>query len=556
MKQKQKFKDYKKKRDLYEKRLSVILKISAAVFFLGITAFYPLYLVGEHYTNINVIKTFFFCLFTGIAAAGIAIIFIVLFFLTKRFHFKDYYTADEPNDKSNREIFVFEWEVIIFIVFTFASTVFSRWQTVAWDGFPGRNEGFRTILCYVLTFFIAARFYRAKRLHFLIFAGSAFLVSLYGILQFTGHDIFGLFPFTYPSICDADGNPVYGSLTAFYRTTLGNIDVVSSYCSLAVVLFAALFTGIKSKWSGLYLAASIMTFALLLISDTDAGKVGVLIAMVLLIPFWIFDRMRLGKIFVMLSGWCAVYAGYNIYLSVLKKQSETRSFAPMDYSFLQTFKFHNPVLFGIIAAILLAAGLCLILIIKKWPPTRSMKIAGIVSLIAVFAGSFLFVEIMGAKLADQPYNIIWQAREMLHGRFSDYFGSGRGWIWKRGTSVLFNNPVFGTGPDTFYYALGDALQNESVQTTGVTVDKAHNIFIQTAVCMGIPAFLAYAVFLFNLFFSAVKKAFDRPILFACAAGALSYSIQSFFGVEVPIVTPLYWAVLGVIAGEIRLGKID
>jgi hypothetical protein len=73
--------------------------------------------------------------------------------------------------------------------------------------------------------------------------------------------------------------------------------------------------------------------------------------------------------------------------------------------------------------------------------------------------------------------------------------------------------------------------------------------------MGIPALIAYLIFLGSIFIPAIKRAFERPILFVFGAAALSYVIQSFFAVEVPITTPLLWAALGVMVSEIWMAKI-
>ncbi len=107
-----------------------------------------------------------------------------------------------------------------------------------------------------------------------------------------------------------------------------------------------------------WFAAGVMCFALLLISNGEGGKVGVLGAMVLLIPYWISDRERLGKIIINLGCWSAVYAGYQGYLTALKRQSETTVFPVNDQNFLNSFNPINPLPFVILAVILLATGLC------------------------------------------------------------------------------------------------------------------------------------------------------------------------------------------------------
>jgi hypothetical protein len=443
-----------------------------------------------------------------------------------------------------------------------ASAVFSPWQEYVWRGWHtvtgqrtvGRWEGFWAFLCYGLTFFIVARFYIPKRLHFLIFAGGSLLLSLHGVLQFLGFDILHAVGYLDPLNARLLDDP----LTRIFRTTLGNVNVVSAYCSLAIILFAALFTGENSKWGIVYAAASAAAFGLLLITRGDAGRVAVLVTMVLLIPYWISDRARLGKILFVLSGWCAVYAAYAGYLSLLKGRLETHEFSRADRWFINTAQTFSPVLMLSAAAVLALSGVCLLIFLKKWP-ARVMKIAGAGVLAMSIIGGLLFVEIAGRRFENRPSHMLWQAREVMRGRIDDNFGSNRGWVWKNGLSVVFDRPLLGSGPDTFYKALGDERQAEALRITNSDFDKAHNTFLQIAVCMGLPALLAYLVFLGGLFVPAVKKAFGRPILFAFGAAALSFLIQSFFQVDTPIDRPLLYVALGVTAGELwreRIGHVS
>jgi len=174
-----------------------------------------------------------------------------------------------------------------------------------------------------------------------------------------------------------------------------------------------------------------------------------------------------------------------------------------------------------------------------------MKIAGTAFLAVPLISGLLFVEIKGRRREGQPDNIICQAREIIRGRMEDDFGSGRGIILKQGMSVVWNNPVLGTGPYTFFFTLSGRQIESAEQIPSdpfpniiaiegfhlenhIIYGKAHNMFLEIAVCMGIPALLSFLVFLGGLFRLALKKAFDHPILLAFAASALCYVIQSFF----------------------------
>jgi hypothetical protein len=488
--------------------------------------------------------------------------------LKGNFYLKDYYTEDEPK----RPVSVAEWGLFAFILWALISAVagtINGYGDIVWRGAPNRFEGFISYFCYVFAFFVIARFYkpnpRRQHLHLSILAVSVILLSLYGILQFVGIDLFDLFPHDRPDFASI------GSLTVHFRTTLGNIGIVAAYCSFAVMLFAALFalSDFKYKWRQfLYIGASAASFALHLIANREASKVSILGTMILLIPYWISNRERLAKILIVLSSWCATFVFHHAYLSIFKWRLENNPDMDIsigNYGFLLGY---NPINFGLFIGLtlfLLAAGLCLFILPKKlgklenWNE-RIMKISGAALLVAALVGGILFVEIAGRQFSIDDgrglRGVIFQAREIMHGRLEDDFGSARGWVWRRGVSVIPNNPILGTGPDTFEAALGDELRYESLARYGFRFDKAHNVFLQIAVCMGIPALIAYLVFLVSLFASAVKKAFERPFLLAFGAAAVSYMIQSFFFFLLPITTPLVWISFGMMASEIWMEKVE
>jgi len=562
---------YKEQRRLHEKNTLNLVGIVASCFFVAVTAVFPLFLIhiknfpfnikdSPAYSEMTFQKTFFFWIITSTSAFLIFFIFIVI---KNSFSMRDYDVDNAPQ----RLLSVPEWALAAFIVFSFASAFVASFNSnlpkdIVWLGASGRYEGFYSFLCYALTFFIISWFYKYRSWHLRVLAGSSILVTLYGILQFMGIDIFGFFPFALnrPDFMDSAGNPLYGPLSAFFRTTLGNINIVSAYCTFAVVLFAVLFavSKSKSKWNIIYISASATAFALCLITGDggDAGRVAIAGAMFLLIPYWISDRERLGKIIVVCSIYSLVGACFSWYIYFLKKQFSLNPehFRALDGHFLEQASPMDPFLLIVLAIFLFGIGFSLIFFIKKWPE-QPLKIAGIIFLPAAIIGGILFVLFMGERWSDNPDNLIWQVHEILHGRLDDKFGSGRGWIWKNATAVLRDRPVLGSGPDTFYYALGDARQTEASRILGTVFDKAHNIFLQIAICMGFPAVLAYITFIGGLFASAAKKAFKRPLLLAFGAAALGYMINSFFCVEVPITTPLVWVAFGVIARELWLDKI-
>lgn len=518
------------------------LEIAASVFFVLITAVFPLYITRTHYLSITGDKAAFFTTITFITTIVIA---GILFLCTEGFPIKEYF--------AKRPLTAAEWALLAFILFALLSTIFSPFQEVVWRGDPiGRWEGFWTLLCYVLTFFIIARFYKPDRIHFLIFATGSAIVSAYGILQFAGLDILvatGFFV-DIPLRDTPQGSVMLPPLGRIFRTTLGNINVVAAYSALVSVLFAGLFAGEKSRWGLAYLAASALAFGLLLISRGDAGSLGVLGAMVLSIPYWVANHERLGKILIALASWSAVFAIYNSYLLSLKVAAETEPlYFAQDQWFIVNFTARNTILLAGITIALLVAGLGLLLLVRKWRQPH-MKIIGIVLMIIIIVSGLVLVETEGARREGQPHDGIWQAHEVMHGRFEDHFGSGRGFIWIRSIPVLTENPFLGSGSGTFLQAMGVDFQEESIRRFGIVFDTAHNTYLQMAITLGIPALLAYLIFLISLYAYLLNKAFVNPILLAFGTAAVGYLIQSFFQIDTPIDRPLLWVVLGVIAGEL------
>jgi hypothetical protein len=262
---------YKEQQKLYDKSTNNIIAGIAAIFFVVITAVYPLFITYFKdddgtvltYFNITYQKTLFFSVATAIAASAVL---LMLIFIKKSFIVKDYHIENEPV----RKLSVPEWSLLAFILLAFISAlagslnknpmskifaVEGAVKDIVWFGVAGRYEGFISYLFYVLTFFIIARFYKPKETHFLVLAGSAIIVSLYGTLQFFGIDLLGLFPFD--GFLNEHGVSSYGPISAYFKTTLGNINIVSAYSTFAVILFAALFA-VSSKPKNIILARRII----------------------------------------------------------------------------------------------------------------------------------------------------------------------------------------------------------------------------------------------------------------------------------------------------------
>ncbi|MBC2478453.1 O-antigen ligase family protein, partial [Clostridium beijerinckii] len=122
---------------------------------------------------------------------------------------------------------------------------------------------------------------------------------------------------------------------------------------------------------------------------------------------------------------------------------------------------------------------------------------------------------------------------------------------------LKNTIILGNGPDTFPFVFpqGELIAKYyALDTPNITVDKAHNLYLQMALNYGVIALLAfliititYLVDSFKLY--AFKENYDldkQKMLGAITSlGVLGYLVTGFFNDSVVSVAPVFWIVFGV-----------
>ena len=244
---------------------------------------------------------------------------------------------------------------------------------------------------------------------------------------------------------------------------------------------------------------------------------------------------------ILAASWIAVYTLQMLFFDVMIIGSRT---------------FSGLLMYIIAFIILLAAGVFLVLTSDRrsgnLPPARwklGVILIAIVLLIGV-AG----VEVLGRRNTEPDYSgatqrpgIIYEMREMLHGRFRDEFATNRFYIWRIALEAYPEHPILGTGPDTFEKAFPE----EAQWKYGEHYDKAHNEYIQILICQGILGLICYLVFLAAACFKAIPKAFGNPLLMAVLAAFIGYIVQAFFNISLPIASQMLWVFAGMLVAMCR-----
>jgi hypothetical protein len=285
-----------------------------------------------------------------------------------------------------------DWAALGFALVTLISALFSPYRNVidVWNGLPERHDGAITQLFYVAIFLIVAHWYRPRVRDFKFFGISAIAIGLIGVFQFYGMDFFRLWP---NEEFLANGQPNQYHVENFYnihfRSTLGNINMVATYVCVAILLCGFLYVkteAVSKIWRYVWLAGCTSCFWLMLVGGSESGMVGVLVTMVLAVPFIIQRREHIGRFLILGSSWLGVFTLQKLLFDLRIMEAESAG---------------RIGLYAAITAVPLAGGLALTLLLKRKKEDDNetekpikWKI-GVAFIVVIIVVGFVSVEILG-----------------------------------------------------------------------------------------------------------------------------------------------------------------
>ena len=142
-----------------------------------------------------------------------------------------------------------------------------------------------------------------------------------------------------------------------------------------------------------------------------------------------------------------------------------------------------------------------------------------------------------------------ESNSLSKGKVDDNFGTGRFYIWRKTIEKIKTAPITGYGIDNFRLAFDSKLRDSH----NLIVDKAHNDYLQKALCEGIISSIVFILFLLIIFFKFVFKKLS-PIYYSLFLAFTSYSVQAFFNISVTRVAPIYFVIIGLLIGRIYDSK--
>lgn len=399
------------------------------------------------------------------------------------------------------------------------SAIFGSWQdilndsgqvTVLWGA--RRYEGLATQLCYGAVFLCMSLM--PPRLERVMDAAADALLIFCGVaaLQYAGVNVLELFP---------AGRSI---LTNYeFQGTIGNIDVVVGYVSIVMPLLLGGFA-LQGGW--LWFASGTAGVLLMLCMEVQSGLIvtaAMLAALALLCLVKPASRWRT----------MIVWGGALVMLALRL----TLRMPWLDGVEALSFAFSWTALAVMLGG---AALIALAVLVRRHPggalPGWTIPAA---------AGCLCAVGLIVVAFAPLPEgNGLWELQEILHGRVQDTFGSERIGIWRLTLEMSTESLLFGTGPDTFLYAMDDYLLRTG-QSLVQRFDNPHNMLLAILSNNGLPAMVAFIALCAAALTLALRRAKQEPLLLPAALAVACYLLQGMFTFSICLVTPMFWAMLGV-----------
>lgn len=407
----------------------------------------------------------------------------------------------------------------------------SRTETVVWMG-AVRYEGLLTHLCYGLIFLSMSLF--PPRMRAVLHAASAALLLFACVVaaQYAGLNPLGLYP---------TGRSIYTNYE--FQGTIGNIDMVSGYLCLVVPLLLGGF--VLSRHGGyLWLSAGLTGVLLEWCMEVQSGMIAMLALSGLIIMLGLSRPHLRFRCLLTVSGMA---------LCLALRQSIAFPWLDGADSLHLVFT-GKSALFLALAALLACLG-----VILKHHPGRAMPWKIILALAAVLVAAVLAAVAL-LPIPDTTGGV-WELHEILLGRPQDQFGSWRLGVWRHTLDMSRQSLWFGTGPDTFLYAMRAHL-TEVGATLGENFDNPHDEYLAILSNNGLPALLLYLALLIAVIGGCLRRGLDQsgqrretswPLVLA--APLLCYVLQGIFSFSICLVTPMFWAVMGVSTSWLSHGTV-
>lgn len=381
-----------------------------------------------------------------------------------------------------------------------------------------RYTGLLTQLLLAMILIGVSRFGHCRDRHFIAFGISITVLGVICILQKLGMNVFDFYP----------GNSTYYDYPSFLGT-IGNIDTIAAVISLAVPLFFGIFVKTEAVYGWLYLIPLFFSAMTLVLGGAESGQLSVAVVSVIAPAFLIRSMRDLRRtLAAAAAGLAGVAFGSFLRICVTMSDGELVLRPDTDEALIKTCL--------VLAAVFIVVSLLLRFIRRELSERMFRNVFIIVAVVCV-AGALAAVWSW-----PEERGTLYEASQILHGHFEDSYGNDRIGIWRVTLTNVPEAPLLGGGPGTL------RLRTVKTLSGSIVARLAHNVYLQYLVDTGICGLLSYLAIIVT---SLCIRRRDRwkPVHFALILAALSYAAQDFFNLGVPVASPFFWIVLGLLQTE-------
>lgn len=518
--------------------------INVALVFL-FTVFPLIY--DNSYINILETKYHYYCIF-AIGMLGTLLALGIIMACIDLMEFRGIHTQHFLADfffrhRSKTASFTADVAVFVFWLSAAISTLLSAYPKEAFWGNKGRYSGLFLLNLYVMCYFAVSRLWRPKKWYVDLFLASGMILCLFGITDYFQMDILNLHKAIAPS------------QVTIFTSTLGNINTYTAYVGLLMGASSAMFALEKSPSKILwYYLCMVISFTAIIMGCSDNAYLSIAVLFGGLPFLLLASRDGIKRYLIIVATFFSV-----IQLIDISNQIFADRVIGLESLFLIIVNSGFLIYFVMFFWLLTLA--CFVFYKKSGEASDSSPAFMGKSLVfwwGVLIGAFVLILCFMFFDANIRGNGARYGSLQTYLVFNDSWGTSRGYIWKKSLELHSDFPLlqklFGYGPDTFGLLTNSKIRQEMIEATGLFFDSAHNSILQYLLTIGLLGTGGYLVFLFSsmwhMFRNRQRNIYIPGVLFAVAC----YVLQSTVNIDLPIVTPVMWALTGMGMAGCRTSK--
>ncbi|NNJ32988.1 O-antigen ligase family protein [Lacrimispora defluvii] len=505
------------------------LSVVVGIYVILIGGGLPL-IVKNRYFDILLIKYYYYC-FCTITMFLVA----VGYFLASRIKYSFISIKRHGIKSFVNNLSLLDILVLLYWLVTIISTISSDYIYEAFWGNEGRLTGLFLITWYVVSYFYVSRFWNYKVWYIDLILFSGILVSLFGITDYFNLDIFRF------------RAPMISEQRFIFTSTIGNINTYTAYVgiitAIATVLFATEKNTLKIFWY--YLCVVICFFAIIMgVSDNAYLSLAALFGF---LPIYLFkNSYGVKKYLIILATFFTVTQCID-WINIFLKDHVLG----IDSAFNVVISFAN-----LHVIVLILWSIVAVLHYYDIKHNRQYAYYGkkIVNVWLIFLSLIIFGLLFVLYDCNIAGNVGRYSKASNYILFNDNWGTHRGYIWRNAIESFHKlslwKKLVGYGPETFGILL---LKKTAKNPYNELFDSAHNEYLHTLITVGILGLTFYVSALITFIKNCFDVKYKNTYILAIAFGVICYSVQAFVNLNIPIVTPILWLLLGMGSSKINNG---